>query len=484
MPPNPPPGIERQRMSQPHWQRWGTYVSERQWGTVREDYSADGNAWSYFPHDHARSRVYRWGEDGIGGFCDDQQTLCLAVALWNGQDPILKERLFGLTNGQGNHGEDVKELYYYLDATPTYSYARMLYKYPQAAYPYQALVEQNRQRGKLEQEFELLDTGIFAENRYFDIEIEYAKAAVDDILLRVTAYNRGPAAARLHLLPQLWFRNTWNWFAGVVKPSLRADGDHRVLIDHAVLGQWAADFDGSQQLLFCDNETHVRRVFGQNEAPAGYFKDAFHDYVVHNQHQAVNPERTGTKAAGLYVLELAAGGQQSVRVRLRHRRDQGDFFADFDELIKTRRQEADAFYAELQTGIADADARLIQRQAWAGLLWSKQFYYYDIPQWLDGDQGQPPPPVARRQGRNSDWRHLNNADILSMPDKWEYPWFAAWDLAFHCIALATIDPQSAKDQLVMLCREWYMDPNGELPAYEWNFSDVNPPVHAWAAWKV
>lgn len=481
---NTPAGVERQRMHQPHWRRWGTYVSERQWGTVREDYSEDGNAWAYFPHDHARSRVYRWGEDGIGGFCDDDQTLCLSVALWNGQDAILKERLFGLTNGQGNHGEDVKELYYYLDATPTYSYARMLYKYPQAAYPYQLLVEQGRQRGKLESEFELIDTGIFAENRYFDIEIEYAKADVDDILLRVTAHNRGPEAARLHLLPQLWFRNTWNWFKDAAKPGLCAESERRVLIDHAALGQWVADFDAPQQLLFCDNETNARRVFGQNEAPAGYFKDAFHDYVIHNQHQAVNPERTGTKAAGLFILDIPAGGSQAVRVRLRHSRNNQEAFADFDSLMATRQQEADAFYAELQTGVADADARLIQRQAWAGLLWSKQFYYYDIPQWLDGDDGQPPPPAMRRYGRNSHWRHLNNADIISMPDKWEYPWFAAWDLGFHCIALATVDPQSAKDQLVMLCREWYMDPNGELPAYEWNFSDVNPPVHAWATWKV
>jgi hypothetical protein len=477
-------GIERQRMHQPHWRCWGTYISERQWGTVREDYSATGEAWDYFPHDHARSRAYRWGEDGIGGFCDDRQLLCLAVALWNGQDPILKERLFGLTNSQGNHGEDVKELYYYLDATPTYSYARMLYKYPQAAYPYQHLVEQGQQRGKLKPEFELSDTGIFSENRYFDIEIAYAKADVEDLLLRITAHNRGPEPARLHLLPQLWFRNTWDWFEGAVKPSLRAEGERRIVIDHAALGQWAAEFDAPQQLLFCDNETNCRRVFGQDDAPPGYFKDAFHDYLIHGQTLAVNPERTGTKAAGLFVLDIPAGGSQAVRVRLRHRWDNSEVFANFDDLMTTRQQEADEFYAALQTGISDPDVRLVQRQAWAGLLWSKQFYYYDIPQWLDGDHGQPPPPSVRRYGRNSHWRHLNNADIISMPDKWEYPWFAAWDLGFHCIALATVDPQSAKDQLVMLCREWYMNPNGELPAYEWNFSDVNPPIHAWAAWKV
>lgn len=477
---------ERQRMQQPHWRRWGTYLSERQWGTVREDYSADGDAWAYFPHDHARSRVYRWGEDGIGGFCDDQQRLCLAVALWNGQDPILKERLFGLTNSQGNHGEDVKELYYYLDATPTYSYARMLYKYPQAAYPYALLVEQGQKCGKLEPEFELLDTGLFADNRYFDIDIEYAKADAEDLLWRITAHNRGPEPACLHLLPQVWFRNTWSWFEDAEKPSLRAEGESRVRIDHTALGAWVVDFDAPQQLLFCDNETNHQRIFGQTDGPPGYFKDAFHDYLIAGRRQAVNPQRSGTKAAGLFVLDLPAGGRQTIRVRLRRRQVQdGDtVFADFDAIVAARQREAEAFYAELQAGITNADARLVQRQAWAGLLWSKQFYYYDIPQWLDGDHNQPTPPASRRYGRNSNWRHLNNADLISMPDKWEYPWFAAWDLAFHCVALAAVDPQSAKDQLVMLCREWYMDPNGELPAYEWNFSDVNPPVHAWAAWKV
>ncbi|MBK9953141.1 MAG: glucosidase [Candidatus Competibacteraceae bacterium] len=482
MPPDKPADPERQRMDQPTWRCWGPYVSERQWGTVREDYSEYGTAWDYFTHEQARSRAYRWGEDGLGGFCDDRQILCLAVALWNGQDPILKERLFGLTNQEGNHGEDVKELYYYLDATPTYSYARMLYKYPQAAYPYQRLIEENRRRGKMEPEFELMDTGIFADNRYFDVDIEYAKADVDDILLKVTAHNRGPEPARLHLLPQLWFRNTWNWFEGAVKPSLRAQGDRRVLVDHPT-GQRVADFDGPQDLLFCDNETNARRLSGKADAP-GYFKDAFHDYLIHGQEGAVNPERAGTKAAGWFVFDLPAGGGQALRVRLRPDRGAGDAFADFADLLEKRRQEADVFYAETQKNVSDADARLVQRQALAGLLWSKQFYYYDIPQWLDGDHGQPPPPENRRHGRNSDWRHLNNADIISMPDKWEYPWFAAWDLAFHCVALALVDPQSAKDQLVLLCREWYMHPNGQLPAYEWSFGDVNPPVHAWAAWKV
>ncbi|MBL8260738.1 MAG: glucosidase [Candidatus Competibacteraceae bacterium] len=484
MPPDRP-AIERQRMNQANWKHWGPYLSERQWGTVREDYSESGAAWDYFPHDQARSRAYRWGEDGLGGFCDRRQLLCLSVVLWNGQDPILKERLFGLTNQQGNHGEDVKELYYYLDATPTYSYARMLYKYPHAAYPYQRLLDENRRRGKLDPEFELLDTGIFADNRYFDVEIEYAKADAEDILLHVTAHNRGPEAARLHVLPQLWFRNTWDWFEQTAKPSLRAQGDSRILVAHPAFDSpWVADYDGPRQLLFCENATHVKRIFGKADAPAGYFKDAFHDYLIRGQESAVNPRRTGTKAAGWFVLEPPAGGRQSVRMRLRRGLGDGRPFGDFGALLAARQREAEAFYAELQGGIADADTRLVQRQALAGLLWSKQFYYYDIPQWLDGDPGQPPPPESRRHGRNSDWRHLNNADVLSMPDKWEYPWFAAWDLAFQCVALALVDPHSAKEQLILLCREWYMDPNGQLPAYEWNFGDVNPPVHAWAAWKV
>lgn len=475
--------LERQRIHQPVWRRWGPYLSERQWGTVREDYSEQGAAWEYVTHDQARSRAYRWGEDGIGGFCDDRQTLCLAVALWNGQDPILKERLFGLTNQEGNHGEDVKELYYYLDATPTYSWARMLYKYPQAAFPYQRLVDENRQRGKLEPEFELLDTGVFDGNRYFDVEMDYAKADPNDLLLRITVYNRGAEPARLYVLPQLWFRNTWSGIEGATKPVLRAQGDSQIRIDHPTFGQWVADFADPQTLLFCDNDTNLRRVFGIKGA-TGYFKDAIDEYLVHDQPQAVNPERTGTKAAGLFVLDLRAGDHQAVRLRLRPDPGDGDAFTHFDVLMERRHQEAETFYSALQHNITDPDARRVQRQALAGLLWSKQFYYYDVPQWLDGDYGQPPPPACRRHGRNSDWRHLNNADILSMPDTWEYPWFAAWDLAFHCVALALVDPQFAKDQLVLLCREWYMHPNGQLPAYEWNFSDVNPPVHAWAAWKV
>jgi len=465
------------------WRRWGTYLSERQWGTVREDYSANGKAWDYLPHDHARSRAYRWGEDGIGGFCDDQQLLCLSVALWNGKDPILKERLFGLTNAQGNHGEDVKELYYYLDATPTGSYARMLYKYPHAAYPYQQLIDENAHRGRQSPEFELIDTGLFDDDRYFDVEIEYAKADVEDVLWRITVANRGPAAARLHVLPQVWFRNTWTWSTNARKPSLAADGQSGVVISHAELGIYQLQFEGPREVVFCDNETNVRRLFGERDA-TGFFKDAFDEYVVHGRSDAVNPARTGTKAAGLYTLDVAAGGRAVIRVRLRVGRTGGPSFSDFDTVIATRRQEADRFYAQMHAGVADQEWRRVQRQALAGMLWNKQFYRYDVSRWLDGDPTEPPPPPERRHGRNSDWRLLDSADILTMPDNWEYPWFAAWDLAFHCVASALIDPRFAKRQLIQLGREWYMHPNGQLPAYEWNFGAANPPVHAWAALKI
>ena len=465
------------------WRRWGTYLSERQWGTVREDYSANGKAWDYLPHDHARSRAYRWGEDGLGGFSDDQQLLCLSVALWNGKDPILKERLFGLTNAQGNHGEDVKELYYYLDATPTCSYARMLYKYPQAAYPYQQLIDENARRGRQNPEFELIDTGLFDDDRYFDVEIEYAKADVEDVLWRITVVNRGPVAARLHVLPQVWFRNTWTWFKDARKPSLAADGQSGVVISHAELGAYQLQFEGPRELLFCDNETTARRLFGERDA-TGFFKDAFDDYVVHGRADAVNPARTGTKAAGLYTVDVAAGGRAVIRVRLRVGRTGGPSFSDFDTVIAARRQEADRFYAQIHAGVADQECRRVQRQALAGMIWNKQFYRYDVSQWLDGDPTEPPPPPERRHGRNSDWRLLDSADILTMPDNWEYPWFAAWDLAFHCVASALIDPRFAKRQLIQLGREWYMHPNGQFPAYEWNFGAVNPPVHAWAALKI
>jgi hypothetical protein len=465
------------------WRRWGPYLSERQWGTVREDYSERGTAWEYFPHDHARSRAYRWGEDGIAGFADDQALICLALALWNGRDPILKERLFGLTNSEGNHGEDVKELYYYLDATPTHSYMRMLYKYPQAAFPYRALIEENRRRGMAEPEFELLDTGVFADDRYFDVEIEYAKADPDDLLMRITIRNRAAEAAVLHVLPQLWARNIWSWKPQAPRPLLSAYGENVIAVAHPLLASLRLYCADRPELLFCENETNFRRLYGINAV--GFCKDGINDYLVQGDKTAVNPERVGTKAAAHYRLALAAG--ESARLRLRLTRQdtapQPAAFdpAAFDRVLAQRRAEADEFYAALQRDIAHPDARRVQRQALAGLLWSKQFYYFDIPEWLEGDPLQPPPG---RRSRNADWRHLNNADIISMPDKWEYPWYAAWDLAFHCVVLALVDPGFAKRQLVLLTRDWYMHPNGQLPAYEWAFGDVNPPVHAWAAWHV
>jgi Mannosylglycerate hydrolase MGH1-like glycoside hydrolase domain/Glycosyl hydrolase family 63 C-terminal domain len=479
---------EAQRLQQANagekaWRRWGPYVSERQWGTVREDYSANGDAWAFFPHDHARSRAYRWGEDGLGGFCDDKQLLCLGLALWNGSDPMLKERMFGLTNSQGNHGEDVKEIYYYLDAVPSYSYARMLYKYPQAAYPYDWLVEENARRNKQQPEFEIIDTGIFADNRYFDIDIEYAKADVDDILMRVTASNRGPEAATIHLLPQVWFRNTWSWVNDARKPWLRANGPDTVIFEHDTLGNFAILFEEPNTLLFCDNETNVAKVFGVQESE-GPFKDAFDAFVVHGDTSAVNPENVGTKTAGLYVRDVPPGGQTVVRLRLAPSSSSTNAFSDFDGVFARRISEADTYYAALQRSIPDPDVRRVQRQALAGMLWSKQYYHYDVTQWLEGDPTQPKPPQVRKQERNSDWIHLNTAAIIAMPDKWEYPWFAAWDLAFHLVTLALVDPRSAKDQLVLLCQPWYMHPNGQLPAYEWNFGDVNPPVHAWAALRI
>jgi hypothetical protein len=478
---------EQQRLDQARaglgdWTRWGPYLSERQWGTVREDYSPHGTAWEYFPHDHARSRAYRWGEDGIGGLSDDGQRLCLSLALWNGKDAILKERLFGLTNSEGNHGEDVKELYYYLDATPTHSYLKMLYKYPQREFPYSRLVEENRQRGKSEPEFELLDTGIFDDDRYFDVFIEYAKAAPDEILMLVTVHNRGPDAAPIHLLPQLWFRNTWSWKINGARPEMLTTGRGVITAKHHELGSFHLHCDGQTALLFTDNETNHRRLFGQKNA-VGFFKDAFHEYLVAGKSDAVNPRQFGTKAATHYEFSVPPGGSREIRLRL-SRSHSGKAFDDFNEVFAQRRREADEFYAEHQRDIFDDDARNVQRQAFAGMIWSKQFFYYDVPEWTHGDENQPPPPTERRHGRNHEWQHLNNADIISMPDKWEYPWYAAWDLAFHCIPLAMIDPEFAKEQLVLLTREWYMHPNGQLPAYEWAFGDVNPPVHAWAAWRV
>jgi hypothetical protein len=466
-----------------NWKRWGPYLSERQWGTVREDYSPYGNAWEYVSHDAARSRAYRWGEEGIAGVSDDQQRLCLALALWNGRDPILKERLFGLTNSEGNHGEDVKELYYYLDATPTHSYLKMLYKYPQREFPYARLIEENRRRGKDQPEFELIDTGIFDDDRYFDVFIEYAKAGSDDLLMRITVHNRGPEAAAIHVLPQIWFRNTWRWNGSTLKPQLRAIEDDRgVDLRHPDLGTHYLYTDGQPTLLFTDNETNAPRLFGLNGAP-GHYKDAFTEYVVAGVHAAVNPQRMGTKAAAHYQLTVPPGDSVQVRVRLVDALVDKPF-VDFEAIFTQRQGDADAFYGALQAGIADAEACTVQRQAFASMIWSKQFYYYDVPEWLRGDPAEPPPPPERRHGRNHEWRHLNNADIISMPDKWEYPWYAAWDLAFHCIPLALIDAEFAKSQLVLLTREWYMHPNGQLPAYEWAFGDVNPPVHAWATWRV
>ncbi len=465
------------------WRLWGPYVSERQWGTVREDYSADGDAWNYFTHEDARSRAYRWGEDGIAGVCDVEQRLCVAVALWNGKDPILKERFFGLTNGQGNHGEDVKEVYYYLDATPTHSYLKMLYKYPQRAFPYEQLVAENAKRTRLEREYELIDTGIFDQDRYFDVFIEYAKGAPDDLLMRITIHNRGPEQAEVHVLPHVWFRNTWSWGRDAAKPELRAEGGSRINVSHTTLSGYVFDVEQPDALLFSENETDVSRLFGY-ETSSKYFKDAFHEAITKGRAGAVNPAHTGTKAAAQYVRSIAAGGSTVMRARLHRMNGGAEPFGNFDQIMATRQTDANAFYDGLQADLASLDARLVQRQAFAGLIWTKQFYYYDVPQWLSGDPGEPPPPPQRRSGRNCDWKHINNMDILSMPAKWEYPWFAAWDLAFHAVTFAMIDPEFAKDQLVLITREWYMQPNGQLPAYEWNFGDVNPPVHGWAAWRV
>lgn len=477
-----------------NWKRWGPYLSERQWGTVREDYSADGSAWDYFPHDQARSRAYRWGEDGLLGICDRECRLCFALALWNGRDPILKERLFGLTGPQGNHGEDCKECYFYLDSTPTHSSMKALYKYPQAEFPYARLREESARRGKADPEFELEDTGVFDGGRYFDVSAEYAKASPDDVLIRLTAANRGPEAAVLHLLPTLWFRNTWSWGCGHEgcwpKPFLRRDEDGTLLAHHATLGGFRLAVDAppgqaAPEFLFTENETNTARLFGAAGAGA-YSKDAFHDYVVGGRTDAVNPKAQGTKAAVYYRPVIPAGGQVTIQLRLcadteaRSR----SFGKAFDQVFAKRLQEADEFYATRIPRRLSEEERRVARQAYAGLLWTKQFYCYIVPDWLAGDPEQPPPPEPRKQGRNRDWPHLHNRDVISMPDKWEYPWYAAWDLAFHTLPFARIDPAFAKEQLVLFLREWYMHPNGQLPAYEWALSDVNPPVHAWACWRV
>jgi hypothetical protein len=480
--------LDEDAARQKNWKRWGPYLAERAWGTVREDYSADGSAWTYFPHDHARSRAYRWGEDGIAGICDRHQFICFALAFWNGRDPILKERLFGLSGPEGNHGEDVKEYYYYLDSTPTHSYMKCLYKYPQAEYPYAWLVAENGRRGRDAPEFELIDTGIFDTNRYFDVVTEYAKASVDDVLIRVTAHNRGPEAATLHLLPTIWYRNTWSWGLGARRQRLWAadtrPGQRAIDLDSEYYGRRRFHAEGEPELLFTENETNFPRLFGV-AGESAYVKDAFHERVVHGRMDAVNPDRRGSKAAAIYVLDAPAGGSASVRLRLSSDLSIAEPFGpEFEETFKLRIAEADQFYAGFASPEVSRDGWLVQRQAAAGMLWSKQFYHYDVSRWLKGDPSEPTPPSQRWHGRNHDWTNLYNADVISMPDKWEYPWYAAWDLAFHCVTLAIIDPDFAKQQLVLLLREWYMHPNGQLPAYEWAFGDVNPPLHAWAAWRV
>ncbi len=485
--------LEDERVRAAYWRRWGPYLSERQWGTVREDYSATGEAWDFFPHDHARSRVYRWGEDGLLGISDNHQRLCFALALWNEHDPILKERAFGLTGSQGNHGEDVKEYYFYLEPTPPHSYLSGLYRYPQAAFPYEQLIEENQRRGKHELEYELLNTGIFDGDRYFDVHVEYAKHTPDDVLIRLTITNRGPETAPLHLLPTLWFRNTWDFGGKEGHPELilmSGQGESRAVIhaQHNTLGEMALVAETPLESLFTDNETNFQRIFNAPNQSA-YQKDGVERYLLGGDHGAVNTGNRGTKAVLHYQRQLAPGETWTVKLRLTadaHEAAPGAWSlgAEFDTIFTARQQEADEFYAELAPKSLGNDERSIQRQAFAGMLWSKQFYHYIVARWLDGDPGQPPPPPERKTGRNHDWKHLYNDDILSLPDTWEFPWFASWDLAFHCLPLALIDAEFAKRQLMLLTREWYMHPNGQLPAYEWAFGDVNPPVHAWGAWRV
>ena len=508
---------EHQRLQEAHdnahlWKKWGPYLSERQWGTVREDYSAGGNAWEYFSHEQARARAYRWGEDGIAGISDDQQQLCFAFAFWNGADPILKERMFGLTNSEGNHGEDVKEYYFYLDSTPTHSYMKYLYKYPQSAYPYTDLVETNRRRGRSEPEYELLDTGVFDHDRYFDIFIEYAKRSPEDILIQITVHNRGDNRALLYVLPTLWFRNTWSWSADAPRPRIEqtelhsaghdghgrhgghgGHGGHVMKAVHDALGKKYLYCEGAERLLFTENETNLQRLYSVSNTSA-YCKDGINEAVVEGNSAAVNPGQRGTKAAAQYQLTLGPGESHTIRLRLRDmppaRLTAGNSAGsivgrDFDQIIQRRREEADQFYASITPPHVSDDARNVMRQALAGMLWSKQFYNYDVERWLVGDMPtEPAPPPAHVHGRNADWYHLRAADILSMPDKWEYPWFASWDLAVHTIPLAVVDLDFAKDQLHQMVRALYEHPNGQIPAYEWAFGDVNPPIHAWATWRV
>ncbi len=480
--------LEESRARIFHWKRWGPYLSEREWGTVREDYSRYGTAWDYFPHDQARSRAYRWGEDGIAGICDRHQFICFALAFWNGRDPILKERLFGLTGEEANHGEDVKEYYAYLDSTPTHSYMKYLYRYPQQEFPYSWLVAENRRRGRKDFEFELVDTGIFDGNRYFDVFVEYAKSSPEDILIRITAHNRGPEPATLNLLPTLWFRNRWAWGKEDYRPHLslgeKLASATVIQATHRYYGpRWLVCGD-HPEVLFTENETNFQRLFGVgNRTP--HVKDGINDYIVHGERSAVNPVPEGTKAAASYRVEVPPGQNAAFRLRLTDEQPSEDALSSgFDRIFEQRISEADEFYSNVMPPALSADAQNVFRQAMGGLFWSKQFYHYDVQIWLEGDRSGPPPPPERATGRNHSWSHLYNADVISMPDKWEYPWYAAWDTAFHCVAIALVDPDYAKEQLILLLREWYQHPNGQLPAYEWAFSDVNPPVHAWAAWRV
>src|SRR3982750_2992595 len=476
-----------------HWKRWGSYLSERAWGTVREDYSPGGTAWEYLPHDHARSRAYRWNEDGIGGICDRHQKICFALGLWNGKDPILKERMFGLTGNEGNHGEDVKDCYYYLDSTPTHSYMKFLYKYPQRKFPYASLVNENRIRGRGDREFELIDTGIFDDHRYFDLFVEYAKATVDDVLIRACATNRGPEPAILHLLPTIWFRNTWSWGRDNRKPVLRESTSATIEATHHELGSYQLCCENAEEFLFTENDSNFQRLWGVTNR-SGFVKDSINEAVLHNRIDLVNPNNIGTKAAAHYKFTILPNESRTIRLRLRKLDNPGsaraspalpreetlhNAFANFDSILAKRKTEADDFYDSLAPANLTFEHKAIQRQALAGLLWTKQFYYYIVEEWLAGDPASPPPPASRWSGRNSDWRHLYNERVMSMPDSWEFPWYASWDLAFHCIPLALVDPHFAKGQLDSVVREWYQHPNGQLPAYEWNFSDVNPPVLGW-----
>jgi len=479
---------ESKRLQQPGWKKWGPYLSERQWGTVREDYSATGEAWDYFSHDQSRSRAYRWGEDGILGISDTQQQLCLAMAMWNGKDPIIKERIYGLTGSQGNHGEDVKDYYFYLDSTPTHSYMKGLYKYPQAEFPYADLEAENRQRGRDGMEYELLDTGVFADDNYFDVFVEYAKDSPDDILIKITAVNHSKTPQKLHLLPTLWFRNTWSWDEDTVKPSLKIAQNNQNIISivakHPEQGDRWLYCEQTPDLLFTDNETNSQRLFNADNT-SQYVKDGINNYVVNGDKSQVNPAQIGTKFSPHYQLELRAGETKIVKLRLSNQSDLKEPLGqEFEQIFQTRLTEADEFYQQINDVPLNKDLTNVQRQSFAGMLWSKQYYEFDVKRWLNGDPTQPEPPAARKKGRNSQWKHLDNADIISMPDKWEYPWYAAWDLAFHCLPIALVDPDFAKNQLDIMTREWYMHPNGQIPAYEWAFGDVNPPVHAWGTWRV